>query len=113
MLSRKPFASLYSAVRIHLSSVAGSLEKVLFGGQRHVASAALGFTDRLRGLRRCDLHLKLVTVLNRQALRNAGVSRASAHGLACGVYLGDSGCDWPQLLGCPAPDAPPDFTVDS
>ncbi len=109
MLLRKPFASLYSAVRIHFCSVFGSLKKNLFGGQRHVASAALGFTDRLRGrFRRCDLHL-LITVLNRQALRNAGVGRASAHGLPCGVYLGDSGCDWPQLLGMPSHRCPARF----
>lgn len=42
---------------------------------------------------------RLVLQTGYEALRNAGVSRASAHGLACGVYLGDSGCDWPQLFG--------------
>lgn len=42
---------------------------------------------------------RLVLQTGYEALRNAGVSKASARGLPCGVYLGDSGCDWPQLFG--------------
>ncbi|CAK9101811.1 Phenolphthiocerol/phthiocerol polyketide synthase subunit C ((Phenol)carboxyphthiodiolenone synthase subunit C) (Beta-ketoacyl-acyl-carrier-protein synthase I) (Phthiocerol synthesis polyketide synthase type I PpsC) [Durusdinium trenchii] len=34
-----------------------------------------------------------------EALRGSGVNRAGARNLACGVFLGDSGCDWPQLFG--------------
>lgn len=42
---------------------------------------------------------RLVLQTGYEALQNAGISRASANGLSCGVYLGDSGCDWPQLSG--------------
>ena len=42
---------------------------------------------------------RLILQTGYEALRNSGVSRLKAHGLSCGVFLGDSGCDWPQLFG--------------
>eukprot|EP00439_Symbiodinium_sp_Y106_P047954 s591_g6.t1 len=42
---------------------------------------------------------RLVMQTGYEALQNAGVTKASAMGLRCGVYLGDSGCDWTQLFG--------------
>ncbi|CAJ1446693.1 unnamed protein product [Effrenium voratum] len=41
---------------------------------------------------------RLVLQTGYEALRNAGINKAKCQGLACGVYLGDSGCDWPQLF---------------
>eukprot|EP00930_Biecheleria_cincta_P018480 TRINITY_DN14388_c3_g1_i2.p1 TRINITY_DN14388_c3_g1~~TRINITY_DN14388_c3_g1_i2.p1 ORF type:complete len:1233 (-),score=231.02 TRINITY_DN14388_c3_g1_i2:95-3766(-) len=42
---------------------------------------------------------RLVLQTGYEALQQAGISKATARGFECGVYLGDSGCDWPHLFG--------------
>jgi len=42
---------------------------------------------------------RLVLQTGYEALHHAGISKAQARGYNCGVFLGDSGCDWPHLFG--------------